>query len=117
MNKINVFDLKKLGLITNDADDIFVVTEINRKLEDGDILGAFDMVVHSMDLHLEKSLEDQIDELEDDLETANDELDEAEDRIFDAETKAEDAEERVNYLEDTLNKHNISYQGDIIYGS
>ena len=108
MNKISVFDLKKLGLHTDDADDIFVVTEINKKLEDGDILGAFDMVAHSMDLHLE-SLEDQIDELEDDLETANDELDEVEDRIFDAETKAEDAENRVDYLEDILNKHNISY--------
>lgn len=105
MNKINVFDLKKLGLLTNDADDIFAVTEINRKLEDGDILAAFDMVAHS---HVE-SLENQIDELEDDLETANDKLDEAEDRIFDAEAKAEDAEERVNYLEDILNKHNIGY--------
>lgn len=91
MGKITVFDLKKLGLATNDADDIFVVTEINRRLEDGDILGAFDM---AMDLHVE-SLEDEIDELEDDLETANDELDEA--------------ESRVNYLEDILNKHNISY--------
>lgn len=94
MDKLTVFDLKKLGLITNDADDIFVVTEINKKLEDGDILGVFDMVAHAMDLHVE-SLEDQIDELEDDLETANDEL--------------EDAESRVSYLEDILNKHNISY--------
>lgn len=105
MDKISVFDLKKLGLLTSDSDDIYVVSEINRKLEDGDILSAFDMVAH---LHVE-SLEDQIDELEDDLETANDELDEAEDRIFDAEAKAEDAEERVNYLEDILNKHNIGY--------
>lgn len=108
MNKITVFDLKKLGLITDDADDIYVVSEINQKLASGDILGAFDMLAHSMDLHIE-SLEDQIDELEDDLETANDELDEAEDRIFDAEAKAEDAENRVDYLEDILNKHNISY--------
>lgn len=105
MDKITVFDLKKLGLITNDADDIFVVTEINKKLEDGDILGAFDM---AMDLHVE-NLEDQIDELEDDLDAANDELDEAEDRVFNAETELEDAESRVNYLEDILNKHNISY--------
>lgn len=108
MDKITVFDLKKLGLITDDADDIFVVTEINRKLEDGDILAAFELVAHSMDLHIE-SLEDQIDELEDDLETANDELDEAEDRVFNAETEKEDAENRVSYLEDVLNKHNISY--------
>ena len=105
MDKISVFDLKKLGLLTSDSDDIYVVSEINRKLEDGDILAAFDMVAHS---HVE-SLENQIDELEDDLETANDKLDEAEDRIFDAEAKAEDAEERVNYLEDILNKHNIGY--------
>lgn len=108
MDKITVFDLKKLGLITDDADDIFVVTEINRKLEDRDILGAFELVAHSMDLHIE-SLEDQIDELEDDLETANDELDEAEDRVFNVETELEDAESRVSYLEDILNKHNISY--------
>lgn len=91
MDKITVFDLKKLGLATNDADYIFVITEINRRLEDGDILGAFDMVT---DLRVE-SLEDEIDELEDDLEIANDEL--------------EDAESHVNYLEDVLNKHNISY--------
>ena len=108
MDKITVFDLKKLGLITNDADDIFVVTEINKKLEDGDILGSFDMVAHVMDLHVE-SLKDQIDDLEDDLDAANDELDEAEDRVFNAETELEDAESRVNYLEDILNKHNISY--------
>lgn len=108
MDKITVFDLKKFGLITDDADDVFVVTEINRKLENGDILGAFELVAHSMDLHIE-SLEDQIDELEDDLETANNELDEAEDRVFNAETELEDAESRVSYLEDVLNKHNISY--------
>lgn len=105
MDKINVFDLKKMGLHTDDADNIFVVTEINRRLEDGDILGAFDM---AMDLHVE-NLEDQIDELEDDLEEANDELGEAEDRAIDAETELEDVKNRVNYLEDILNKHNISY--------
>lgn len=108
MDKITVFDLKKLGLITNDADDIFVVTEINKKLEDGDILDVFDMVAHAMDLHVE-SLEDQIDELEDDLEEANDELEETQDRVFNTEIELEDAESRVSYLEDILNKHNISY--------
>ena len=102
MNKITVFDLKKLGLLTDDTDAIYVVSEINQKLDSGDILGAFGMVTHSMDRHLE-SLVDQIGKLEY--------------RICNAETKAEDAEERVNYLEDILNKHNISYQGDIIYGS
>lgn len=94
MDKISVFDLKKLGLPTGDSDDIYVVSEINQKLDSGDILGAFDMVAHSMDRYIE-SLEDDIDELEDDLNDANDDL--------------EDAEERVNYLEDILNKHNISY--------
>lgn len=108
MDKITVFDLKKLGLITDDADDIFVVTEINRKLEDGDILGAFELVAHSMDLHIE-SLEDQIDELEDDLEEANDELEEVQDELFDMENWKDEAENRVSYLEDVLNKHNISY--------
>lgn len=94
MDKISVFDLKKLGLLTGDSDDIYVVTEINRKLEDGDILAAFDMVAHAMDSHVE-SLEDDIDELEADLNDTNDDL--------------EEAENRVNYLEDILNKHNISY--------
>lgn len=108
MDKINVFDLKKLGLLTDEADDIFVVTEINKKLEDGDILGAFDMVAHVMDLHVE-SLKDQIDDLEGALGAANDELEETQDRVFNTETELEDAESRVNYLEDILNKHNISY--------
>lgn len=108
MDKITVFGLKKLGLITNDADDIFVVTEINRKLEDGDILGAFDMVAHVMDLHVE-SLKDEIDDLEGELDSANDELEETQDRVFNTETELEDAESRVNYLEVILNKHNISY--------
>lgn len=108
MDKITVFDLKKLGLLTNDADDIFVVTEINRKLEDGDILGAFDMVAHSMDNYT-GSLEDEIDELEADLDDANDDLEDVKDRLFYAESEKEEAENRVNYLEDILNKHNISY--------
>lgn len=94
MDKISVFDLKKLGLLTNDADDIYVVSEINQKLDSGDILGAFDMVAHSMDNHI-GSLEDEVEELEADLDDANDDL--------------EEAENRVNYLEDILNKHNISY--------
>lgn len=108
MDKITVFDLKKFGLITDDADDVFVVTEINRKLEDGDILAAFELVAHSMDLHIE-SLEDQIEELEDDLDDVNDELEDANDQLFYAENEKEDAESRVSYLEDILNKHNISY--------
>lgn len=108
MDKITVFDLKKLGLITNTADDIFVVTEINRKLEDGDILGAFDMVAHSMDNYIE-SLEDEIDELEADLNDANDDLEDVKDQLFYAENEKEEAENRANYLEDILNKHNISY--------
>lgn len=108
MDKITVFDLKKLGLITNDADDIFVVTEINKKLEDGGILGAFELVAHAMDLHVE-SLNDEIDDLEGALDAANDELEETQDRVFNTETELEDAESRVNYLEDILNKHNISY--------
>lgn len=94
MDKISVFDLKKLGLLTGDSDDIYVVSEINQKLDSGDILGAFDMVAHSMDNYI-GSLEDDIDELEADLNDTNDDL--------------EEAENRVNYLEDILNKHNISY--------
>ena len=94
MDKISVFDLKKLGLLTGDSDDIYVVSEINQKLDSGDILGAFDMVAHSMDNHI-GSLEDEVEELEDDLNDADDDL--------------EEAENRVNYLEDILNKHNISY--------
>lgn len=96
MDKITVFDLKKLGLITNDADDIFVVTEINKKLEGGNILGAFDMVAHAMDLHVE-SLKDEIDDLEGELDSANDELEETQDRVFNTETELEDAESRVSY--------------------
>ena len=94
MDKISVFDLKKLGLLTGDSDDIYVVSEINQKLDSGDILGAFDMVAHSMDNHI-GSLEDEVEELEADLNDADDDL--------------EEAENRVNYLEDILNKHNISY--------
>lgn len=94
MDKISVFDLKKLGLLTGDSDDIYVVSEINQKLDSGDILGAFDMVAHSMDNHI-RSLEDEVEELEADLNDADDDL--------------EEAENRVNYLEDILNKHNISY--------
>lgn len=108
MDKITVFDLKKLGLLTDEADDMFVVTEINKKLEDGDILGAFELVAHAMDLHVE-SLKDEIDDLEGELDSANDELEETQDRVFNTETELEDAESRVNYLEDILNKHNISY--------
>ena len=94
MDKISVFDLKKLGLLTGDSDDIYVVSEINQKLDSGDILGAFDMVAHSMDNYI-GSLEDEVEELEADLNDTNDDL--------------EEAENRVNYLEDILNKHNISY--------
>ena len=108
MDKINVFDLKKLGLPTGDSDDIYVVSEINQKLDSGDILGAFDMVAHSMDRYIE-SLEDENEELEADLEDANDDLEDVKDQLFYKGTKLEDAEERVNYLEDILNKHNISY--------
>lgn len=108
MDKISVFDLKKLGLLTGDSDDIYAVTEINRKLEDGDILGAFDMVAHSMDNYI-GSLEDDIDELEADLNDTSDDLEDVKDQLFYAENEKEEAENRVNYLEDILNKHNISY--------
>lgn len=108
MDKITVFDLKKLGLLTDDADNIYVVSEINRKLEDGDILAAFDMVSHSMDKYIE-SLEDENEELETDLEDANDDLEDVKDHLLYAENEKEEAENRINYLEDILNKHNISY--------
>ena len=102
MDKISVFDLKKLGLLTGDSDDIYVVSEINQKLDSGDILA------HSMDRYIE-SLEDENEELEADLEDANDDLEDVKDQLFYKGTELEDAEERVNYLEDILNKHNISY--------
>lgn len=108
MGKITVFDLKKLGLTIDDEDDIFVVTEINRKIEDDDFLGAFELVAHSMDNHIE-SLKDEIEELEDDLDDTDTELEDVKEDLFYAESEKENAEERVNYLEDILNKHNISY--------
>lgn len=108
MDKISVFDLKKLGLLTGDSADIYVVSEINQKLDSGDILGAFDMVAHSMDNHI-GSLEDEVEELEADLNDADDDLEDVKDQLFYAESEKEEAENRVNYLEDILNKHNIGY--------
>lgn len=108
MNKITIYDLKKLGLAIGDSDDIYVVSEINQKLNSGDILGAFDVVSHAMNIQIE-SLKDEIEELEDDLDDADIRLEDVKDDLFYAESAKEDAEERVNYLEDILNEHNISY--------
>lgn len=108
MNKITIYDLKKLGLDIGDSDDIYIVSEINQKLDSGDVLGAFDVVSHAMAIQIE-SLKDEIEELEDDLDDTDTELEDVKDDLSYAESAKEDAEERINYLEDILDEHNISY--------